>query len=97
MAKEYKVKQVENEVATVEAIVDEKVEAQTQPAPTPKKGFSAPSIPTDKIFKMVTDRQMREQMWRDETMEPHVHMIKLLFLVLILAIIISVLGSMFGF
>ena len=92
MVKEYKVKEVEKESTEVEAIVDEKVEPQVAPAPTTKKGFSVPAIPTDKIFKVVSDRQMMEQMWKDETMEPHVHMIKLLVIVMILALIISLVG-----
>jgi hypothetical protein len=93
MVKEYKIKEVEKEETTpVEALVEEPAEASSQPAPTVKKGFSAPSIPTDKIFKVVTDRQMMEQLWRDETMEPHVHMIKLLLMVAVLAFIITLLG-----
>lgn len=92
MVKEYKVKEVEKEQTDVEAKIDKKVEPQAASAPTTKKGFSVPAIPTDKIFKVVTDRQMMEQMWRDETMEPHVHMIKLLVIVMILALIISLFG-----
>lgn len=92
MVKEYKIKEVKEEVTPVEAIAEEPAEAAPQPAPTVKKGFSAPAIPTDKIFKIVTDRQMMEQMWRDETMEPHVHMIKLLLIIAVLAFIITMLG-----
>lgn len=92
MVKEYKIKEVTEEATEVEPLVDEKVEAQTQPAPAPKKGFSVPAIPTGKIFKVVTDRQKMEQLWHDETMEPHIHMIKLLLLVAVLAVIITLLG-----
>jgi hypothetical protein len=92
---EYKVRPVDKEPEVVEAMVDEEIAKETpavKPEPTSKKGFSPPSIPTDKIFKMVTDRKMMEQLWRDETWEPHLHLIKLLALVFILAIIISLLG-----
>ena len=92
MVKEYKIKEVTEEATEVEAIVEESSEAATQPTPVAKKGFSVPSIPTDKIFKIVTDRQKMEQLWHDETMEPHIHMIKLLLLVAVLAVIITLLG-----
>jgi hypothetical protein len=92
MVKEYKIKEVKEEVSDIETLVDEKVDAEPQPAPAPKKGFSVPTIPTNKIFKVVTDRQKMEQLWHDETMEPHIHMLKLLLFVAILALIISALG-----
>jgi hypothetical protein len=96
MVKEYKVKDIKEPELTPDVIEDENVVPQTAPAPTTKKGFSVPTIPTEKIFKVVSDRQMMGQMWKDETMEPHVHMIKLLVIVVILAVVISVLGSMLG-
>ena len=92
MVKEYKIKEVTEEVTEVEPLEVEPVEVQSEPTPTPKKSFSVPTIPTDKIFKVVTDRKMMEQLWHDETMEPHVHMIKLLLLVAVLAVIITLLG-----
>jgi hypothetical protein len=94
--KEYSVRPVEKKVETVEAIVDEENTAESQAASQPnavsKKTFSTPAIPTDKIFKMVTDREMMKQAWKDETMEPHFHMVKLIILIIILAVIISLLG-----
>jgi hypothetical protein len=91
MVKEYKVKEIKEPEITVKEVVEE-VPPQASPQPTTKKGFSIPQIPAKKIFKVVSDRQMMEQMWKDETMEPHVHMIKLLVIVMILAVIISLLG-----
>jgi hypothetical protein len=92
--KEYSVRPVEKKAETVEAIVDEEISADSPPtpAPAPKKGFSTSAIPTDKIFKMVTDPNMMKQAWKDETMEPHFHMVKLIILIIILAVIISLLG-----
>jgi hypothetical protein len=92
MVKEYKVKEIKEPEITVKEVEEEGPPQAPPQQPTTKKGFSVPSVPTDKIFKVVSDRQMMQQMWKDETMEPHVHMIKLLVIVIILALIISLLG-----
>ncbi len=92
MVKEYKVKEIKEPEITVKEVVDEGPPPAPPQQPATKKGFHVPSVPTDKIFKVVSDRQMMQKMWKDETMEPHVHMIKLLVIVIILALIISLLG-----
>ncbi len=105
--KDYEVKAVDKKVETVEEIVDQKIIEESRPSQqivertpqtsqAPRKGFSIPQIPTDKIFKTLTDREMMRQTLHDETMEPHVHLVILLFIVFILAIIIALLGSIFG-
>lgn len=93
--KEYTIKPVEKEIETVEAIVDNEISAESATTSQPKsqkKFLQVPAIPTDKIFRTITDRKKMEEIWRDETMEPHIHMIKLIMLIIILAIIISLLG-----
>ncbi len=98
----YVVREVDKRAESIEAIVDKKIEEEPQPqespqsSQTPRKGFQIPQIPTDKIFKTLTDREMMRQTLNDETMEPHVHLIKLLFIVFVLAIIIGLLGALFG-
>jgi hypothetical protein len=94
---DYEVKAVEKKAEAVEAIVDQKIQEKPskplQPSQAPtRKGFSIPQIPTDKIFKTLTDREMMRQTLHDETMEPHVHLVILLFIVFVLAIIIALLG-----
>lgn len=49
-------------------------------------------IPTERIIKTMTNKDMMMQTLHDETMEPHVHLTILLLLVFVLAIIISLLG-----
>jgi hypothetical protein len=92
---EYEVSQTDKKTESERAIVDQEIstdsESPSQPQPQ-KKSFGVPAIPTDKIFRTITDRQKMEEIWRDETMEPHIHMIKLIGLIIILAIIISLLG-----
>jgi hypothetical protein len=61
-----------------------------QAKPWQKNPFS--QIPTDKIFKTMTNKDMMKQTFQDETMEPHRHMVYLLTIVMIMAIIISLLG-----
>jgi hypothetical protein len=94
---EYEVSQAEKNTESIEAIVDQEISQNSATTPQPqsqpqKKSFGIPGIPTDKIFRTITDRQKMEEIWRDETMEPHVHMVKLIILIIILAIIISILG-----
>jgi hypothetical protein len=92
---EYEVTNGARNTESVKAIVDKEIssESATTPQPQPKKkSFGVPAIPTDKIFRTITDRQKMEEIWRDETMEPHIHMVKLIILIIILAIIISILG-----
>ena len=55
-------------------------------------GRLLPNIPTDKIFKTMTDKELMMQAWHDETLEPHIHLMKLLLIVFILAIIITLIG-----
>ena len=100
--KRYVVREVDKKAESIEAIVDKKIEEEpqpresVQPSQTPRKGFQIPQIPTDKIFKTLTDREMMRQTLHDETLEPHVHLVILLFIVFILAIIIGLLGAVFG-
>jgi hypothetical protein len=97
--KDYEVKTVDKKPEVVEAIVDKEIgdkQPSVQSPRTTRKGFQVPQIPTDKIFKTLTDRELMRQTWKDETMEPHIHLIKLLLLVLVLAIIIGLLGSALG-
>ena len=100
--KDYEVKAVDKKAESIEAIVDKRMpeepqpQGSSQPSQTPRKGFQMPQIPTDKIFKTLTDREMMRQTLHDETMEPHVHLVILLFIVFILAIIIGLLGALFG-
>ncbi|UCG68058.1 MAG: hypothetical protein JSV09_09485 [Thermoplasmata archaeon] len=97
--KDYEVKALEKKVEVVEAIVDKEIgdgQPSSQASQTTRKGFQVPQIPTDKIFKTLTDRELLRQTWHDETMEPHIHLIKLLLLVFVLAIIIGLLGSVLG-
>lgn len=61
-----------------------------QTKPWQKIPFS--QIPTDKIFKTMTNKDMMMQTFHDETMEPHIHIAILLMIVMVLAIIISLLG-----
>ena len=94
---DYEVKAMEKKAEAVEAIVDQKIQEEPsqplQPSQAPtRKGFSIPQIPTEKIFKTLTDREMMRQTLHDETMEPHVHLVILLFIVFVLAIIIALLG-----
>jgi hypothetical protein len=102
---EYEVKAVNKKTETVEAIVDKKIGEESPPSQQPqvlgsaaqpskmqRRGFQIPQIPTQKIFKTLTDREMMVQTLHDETMEPHVHLIILLFIVFILAIIIALIG-----
>lgn len=49
-------------------------------------------IPTERIIKTMTNKDMMMETLHDETLEPHVHLAILLFIVIILAIIISLLG-----
>ena len=93
--KEYVVRSVEKKAEAIEAIVDQKMQEESQPlqpSQPSRQKFQIPQIPTDKIFRTLTDREMMRQLLHDETMEPHVHMIKLLFIVFVLAIIIVLLG-----
>ena len=103
---EYEVKAAGKKAETVETIVDQKIKegsqpsqqrsqvpgSASQPSKTQRRGFQLPQIPTDKIFKTLTDREMMRQTLHDETMEPHVHMMILLFIVFVLAIVIALLG-----
>ncbi|UCE73668.1 MAG: hypothetical protein JSV56_11670 [Methanomassiliicoccales archaeon] len=97
--KEQVVRPVVKNNEEIETKVDEKIigkpeasPSESQPSQTPRKGFQVPKIPTDKIFKTLTDKEMMKQTLHDETMEPHVHMAILILIVFILAIIISLLG-----
>lgn len=92
---EYDVSQAEKKTESIDAVVDKEISTDSAASPEPqpqKKSFGVPSIPTNKIFRTITDRQKMEEIWRDETMEPHIHMVKLIILIIILAIIISLLG-----
>ena len=97
---EYEVKPVGKKAEDIEAIIDKKgLEEEKQPSlpqepkePQPRKGFQIPKIPTDKIFKTITNKDMMMETLHDETMEPHVHMVILLLLVFVLAIIIALIG-----
>jgi hypothetical protein len=92
---EYEVKTKEEKSREIEEIVDKKIvegPTPTEPAKTQKKGFSVPQIPTERIFKTLTDRETMRQTLHDETLEPHVHLAILLLIVFILAIIISLIG-----
>lgn len=105
--KDYEVKAVEKKAEAIEAIVDQKIQedsqpmqrqseqtqqSASQPSQSRRQKFQIPQIPTDKIFKTLTNKEMMMQTLHDETMEPHVHLMILLFLVFILAIIIALLG-----
>lgn len=59
---------------------------------TTKQRMQFPKIPTDRIIKTVTNRDMMMETLHDETMEPHIHLAVLLLIVIILAIIISLIG-----
>ena len=96
---DYKIKTVERKVESVEAKIDQKIQETTPSQPqvptTPrasKRGFPLPNIPADKIFKTITDKELMMQALHDETLEPHVHLVKLLLIVFILAIIITLIG-----
>ncbi len=65
-------------------------QASQQTKPWQRIRFS--QIPTEKIIKTMTNKDMMMQTLHDETMEPHVHMTILLLIVIVLAIIISLLG-----
>ena len=92
---EYEVKTKEVKSREIEEIVDKKIEEgpkPTEPAQTKKRGFSMPQIPTERIFKTLTDRETMRETLHDETLEPHVHLAILLLIVFILAIIITLIG-----
>ena len=101
--KEYKVRAVEEE-ESIEDAVDQKIQdkmplsesqvSQTQPPSQPRarRGLKMPQIPTERIFKTMTNKEMMMQTLHDETMEPHVHLIILLFIVFVLAIILALVG-----
>ena len=82
------------------SLEEEGVSEPSQPTATPQKPkqtkpwqrIQFSQIPTDKIIKTMTNKDMMMQTLHDETMEPHVHMAILLMIVIILAIIISLLG-----
>jgi hypothetical protein len=69
-------------------------EPTVKPSPTtkPLQRFKFSQIPTDRIIKTMTNKEMMKQTLKDETLEPHVHMVILLGIVFILAIIISLIG-----
>ncbi len=94
--KVYKVKEVHKETDDIEAIVDKKIKEEPNVIPQAsqpkKKGFQLPQIPTDKIFKTLTNKEALKQTLHDETLEPHVHLAILLFIIFIMAIVISLLG-----
>jgi hypothetical protein len=101
---EYEVKAQEKKAETMEALIDEKIQGET---PTPQqeppvkqsktKGlFPIKQIPTDKVFKTLTNKDMMMQTLHDETMEPHVHLVILLVIIFFLAIIITLIGMAFG-
>ncbi len=94
--KVYKVRTVEKGTDDIDTIVDKKIqeepEAKPQASQPKKKTFQLPQIPTDKIFKTLTDREAMRQTLHDETLEPHIHLAILLLLVFIMAIIISLIG-----
>ncbi len=92
---EYEVKTRDEKTREIEDIVDRKVEEAPkpkEPIPTQKKIFSVPQIPTERIFKTLTDRDMMRQTLHDETLEPHIHLAILILIVFLLAIIISLIG-----
>ena len=92
---EYEVKTKEEKSKKIEDIVDKKIvegPKPTEPAQTQKKRFSVPQIPTQRIFKTLTDRELMKQTLHDETLEPHIHLAILLLIVFILAIIITLIG-----
>ena len=65
---------------------------QTSQKSKPWQRIPFSQIPTEKIFKTMTNKDMMMQTLHDETMEPHVHIAILLLIVMVLAIIISLLG-----
>ncbi len=99
---DYEVKSVERKVQNIEAKIDQKIQEDVQSEPlisttpqssqTAKRGFPLPNIPTEKIFKTITDKELMMQAWHDETLEPHIHLMKLLLIVFVLAIIITLIG-----
>jgi hypothetical protein len=60
--------------------------------PKTQKRMQLSQIPTDKIFKTLTNRDMMMETLHDETMEPHIHLTVLILIVIIMAIFISLLG-----
>ena len=62
MVKEYKVKEIKEPEITVKEIEEEGPPQAPPQEPTTKKGFSVPAVPTNKICKVVSDRQMMQQM-----------------------------------
>jgi hypothetical protein len=62
------------------------------PQTKPRKRMQFSQIPTERIIKTMTNRDMMMETLHDETMEPHIHIAILLLIVIILAIIISLLG-----
>jgi hypothetical protein len=93
--KEYEVKTKDEKSKEIDAIIDRKLEEApepAEPAQTQKKAFTVPQIPTERIFKTLTDRETMRETLHDETLEPHVHLVILLLIVFILAIIISLIG-----
>lgn len=92
---EYELSQTGGKTESIEVIADNEISTESATTSQPKsqkKFLQVPTIPADKIFRTITDRKKMEEIWRDETMEPHIHMIKLIMLIIILAIIISLLG-----
>ncbi|UCE38013.1 MAG: hypothetical protein JSW00_01875 [Thermoplasmata archaeon] len=96
---EYEVKAGEKKPEDVEEKIDKKIEEMpksegepSEPTQKPRKVFQVPSVPTEKIFKTLTDKEMMKQALHDETLEPHVHLAILILIVFILAIIITLIG-----
>lgn len=91
--KEYEV--VEAEVVEEKPVEQPSVEEGKTPKKSPIKmpSISLPKVSKERIVKTLTDREVMMETLHDETLEPHIHLAILLFLVFIISIIISLLIS----
>lgn len=103
---DYELKVREKKAEKIETIIDNKIQEEPPSSPqqepplkrskAQRKLLQIPQIPTDKVFKTITNKDMMMQTLHDETLEPHVHLVFLLLIVFFLAIIITLIGMAFG-